>query len=86
MSISRFEDLVAWQKARTFCRNIYLMTSTGRFARDYGLSRQIQRAAVSIMSNIAEGFERNGAGEFHQFLFGFKVILRGGSIPTLCGT
>ncbi|HEY8748797.1 MAG TPA: four helix bundle protein [Tepidisphaeraceae bacterium] len=68
MSISRFEDLVAWQKARTFCRNIYLMTSTGRFARDYGLSRQIQRAAVSIMSNIAEGFERNGAGEFHQFL------------------
>lgn len=44
------------------------MTQNGRFAKDYGLSKQIQRAAVSIMSNIAEGFERGSRGEFHQFL------------------
>ncbi len=44
------------------------MTRNGDFAKDYGLSGQIQRAAVSIMSNIAEGFERGGRGEFHQFL------------------
>lgn len=44
------------------------MTREGAFARDYGLSGQIQRAAVSVMSNIAEGFEREGRSEFHQFL------------------
>jgi four helix bundle protein len=66
--IERFEDLIAWQKARELTRAIYEVTRQGAFARDYGLSGQIQRAAVSIMSNIAEGFERGGRGEFHQFL------------------
>ncbi len=56
------------QKARGLTRAIYEVTRNGDFARDYGLSGQIQRAAVSIMSNIAEGFERGGRGEFHQFL------------------
>jgi four helix bundle protein len=58
MAISRFEDLIAWQKARVLTKNIYLLTATERFSRDFGLRDQIQRAAVSIMSNIAEGFER----------------------------
>jgi len=66
--MDRFEDLIAWQKARELTRAIYEATQQGAFAKDYGLSGQIQRAAVSIMSNIAEGFERGGRGEFHQFL------------------
>lgn len=66
--IERFEDLIAWQKARELTRAIYDVTRQGGFAKDYGLNGQIQRASVSIMSNIAEGFERGGRGEFHQFL------------------
>jgi four helix bundle protein len=66
--VERFEDLIAWQKARGLTRAIYEVTRNGDFAKDYGLSGQIQPAAVSIMSNIAEGFERGGRGEFHQFL------------------
>ena len=66
--VERFEDLIAWQKARELTRAIYEVTRQGTFAKDYGLNGQIQRAAVSIMSNIAEGFERGGRGEFHQFL------------------
>lgn len=67
-TVTRFEELIAWQKARALTRIVYVITRQGEFARDWGLSRQIQRAAVSIMSNIAEGFERAGKGEFHQFL------------------
>jgi four helix bundle protein len=66
--IERFEDLIAWQKARALTRAIYEVTRSGAFARDFGLAGQIQRAAVSIMSNVAEGFERGGRGKFHQFL------------------
>ena len=66
--VRRFEDLVAWQKARELTCEIYRITSSGAFAKDYGLRDQIRRAAVSIMSNIAEGFERGGRSEFHQFL------------------
>ena len=67
-TVTRFEELIAWQKARALTRTVYVITRQGEFARDWGLSRQIQRAAVSVMSNIAEGFERAGKGEFHQFL------------------
>lgn len=67
-TIRRFEDLLAWQKARALTRKIYQVSRRHDFLRDYGLSGQIQRAAVSIMSNIAEGFERGGLREFHQFL------------------
>lgn len=63
-----FEDLAVWQKAREFTKTIYNATSEGRWAKDYGLSDQIRRASVSIMSNIAEGFERNGENEFGRFL------------------
>jgi four helix bundle protein len=66
--MARFEDLIAWQKARELTKKVYTVSRIGSFAGDYGLARQIQRAAVSIMSNIAEGFERNRLKEFHQFL------------------
>ena len=66
--VERFEDLVAWQKARILTRLIYQATQKEKFSRDFGLSGQIQRAAVSMMSDVAEGFERGGRGEFHQFL------------------
>jgi four helix bundle protein len=66
--IEKFEDFVAWRKARVMTGEIYKITEHGKFARDFGLRDQIQRAAVSVMSNIAEGFERGRASEFHQFL------------------
>ncbi len=66
-SISRFEDLVAWQKARELTKAVYEAIRGGAFARDFGLAGQIQRAAVSVMSNIAEGFDRGRLTEFHQF-------------------
>jgi four helix bundle protein len=66
--IRQFEDLVAWQKARALTKAVYEVTQQERFARDFGLSGQIQRASVSIMSNIAEGYERANPGDFHRFL------------------
>jgi four helix bundle protein len=66
--VKRFEDLIAWQKARVLTKAIYEVTRQSAFSKDFGLSGQIQRAAVSIMSNVAEGFERGKRGEFHQFL------------------
>src|SRR5713226_9717811 len=66
--IERFEDFIAWQQARSLTARIYKATGEGNFARDFGLKDQIRRAAVSIMSNIAEGFERGRPSEFHQFL------------------
>ncbi len=66
--VARFEDLIAWQKARILTRNIYQATRQGSFGKDFGLSNQIQRAAVSVMANITEGFERGNRGEFHHFL------------------
>jgi len=67
-SIEKFEDIEAWQKARELTREIYRISNQGSFARDFGLRDQIRRAAVSIMSNIAEGFGRGGNKEFIQFL------------------
>ncbi|TDY02669.1 four helix bundle protein [Thiohalophilus thiocyanatoxydans] len=66
--IKRFEDLVAWQKSRDMAATIYKTTGEGSFSKDFALRDQIRRAAVSVMSNIAEGFERKGSKEFHQFL------------------
>lgn len=66
--VEHFEDLIAWQKARTLTKEIYQLTRNTYFVKDFGLSGQIQRASVSVMSNIAEGFERGGRPEFHQFL------------------
>ncbi len=66
--VEQFEDLVAWQKARILTQKIYQVTRQELFAKDFGLVRQIRAAAVSVMSNIAEGFERGNRNEFHQFL------------------
>ena len=66
--VQRFEDLVAWQKARTLTGEIYRLTGQGMLARDHGLKNQMQRAAVSVMSNIAEGFERRSRRDFRHFL------------------
>src|SRR5438552_3481455 len=66
--IEKFEDIVAWQKARSLTKQIYACSRAGAFSRDFGLRDQIQRASVSSMSNIAEGFERGGDKEFIQFL------------------
>jgi four helix bundle protein len=67
-TIRQFEDIDAWKKARELTQEIYRVTSGGKFGRDFGLRDQIRRASVSIMSNIAEGFERNGNKELTQFL------------------
>lgn len=58
--VNTFEALEAWQKARELTRAIYALSNDGPFGRDFGLRDQIRRASVSIMSNIAEGFERGG--------------------------
>jgi len=68
VKIERFEDIQAWQKARELARDVYALTKQTAFARDRGLSTQIQRAAVSVMANIAEGFDRRTHKEFKSFL------------------
>ncbi len=67
--IERFEDIEAWQMARKLTRAIYNTTKDGAFNRDFALRDQIRRASISIMSNIAEGFNRGGNKELAQFLF-----------------
>ena len=66
--IYRFEDLEAWKIARELTKEVYRTSKNELFARDYGLRDQICRASVSVMSNIAEGFERDGNKEFVNFL------------------
>ena len=66
--IERFEDIEAWKKARELTKIIYELTSQGKIAADFSLRDQLRRASVSIMANIAEGFEREGNKEFRQFL------------------
>jgi four helix bundle protein len=66
--IKRFEDLESWKKARKLTNRVYEATAAGSFTRDFGLKDQIRRASISILSNIAEGFERGGDNEFLQFL------------------
>lgn len=68
-NIHRFEDLEIWQLSKTLANQIYDVTALGKFSQDYVLRDQVRRAAVSIFSNIAEGFERNGNKEFVQFLY-----------------
>ncbi|MDH4027454.1 MAG: four helix bundle protein [Nitrospirota bacterium] len=63
-----FEDLEIWKLARVLTKKIYELTNMNEFSRDFGLRDQIRRAAISVMSNIAEGFERGGNQEFYQFL------------------
>ena len=68
MKIQKFEDMKVWQDAREFVSNIYKSTSNQKFKKDFDLRDQIQRAAVSIMSNIAEGYERDSNKELIRFL------------------
>lgn len=67
-TIKRFEDIEAWKRARELTREVYRHSKAGLFARDFALRDQMRRASVSVMSNIAEGFERGGTKEFIQFL------------------
>jgi four helix bundle protein len=67
--IKSFEELNVYKQARCLTNVIYEISKSGVFAKDFGLRDQIQRAAVSIMSNIAEGFERGSNTEFVQFLY-----------------
>ena len=67
-TFKRFEDIMAWQKARQVTNIIYTVTKNGDFAKDFGLRDQIRRASVSIMANIAEGFARRSDKDFAYFL------------------
>jgi four helix bundle protein len=73
MPVKYFEDLEIWKDARLLTKAIYRLTQDAKFAKDYALRDQIRRAAVSVMSNIAEGFERSGNQEFTQFLYVAKA-------------
>jgi len=66
--VEKFEDLRVWQSAFALSKEIYHATNDGEFSRDFGLRDQIRRAAVSVMSNIAEGFERHSNQDFSRFL------------------
>lgn len=67
--IERFENVKAWQEARVLVKEIYVVTGRGEFAHDFGLKDQLRRSAVSVLSNIAEGFERGSDKEFVRFLY-----------------
>ena len=67
-SFKRFEDIVAWQKARSITQRVYLLSNRGDFAKDFSLRDQMKRASVSIMANIAEGHGRRTNTEFANFL------------------
>jgi four helix bundle protein len=69
MTITRFEDIHAWQAARELCKVVYRLTKNETFSRDFGLVDQARRAAVSVMANIAEGFDCRSNSEFIQFLY-----------------
>lgn len=69
MKVERFEDLDVWKIARRLANTIYSLTQAKTFARDRGLVDQMRRASVSILSNIAEGFERGSNAELAQFLY-----------------
>ncbi len=67
-TIEKFEDIESWKISREITKLVYAASSTGNFSKDFALVNQIRRASISILSNIAEGFERGGNKEFLQFL------------------
>ena len=69
MRIERFEDAEVWSLARALARDVYDLTRSDKFKTDYSFRDQMRRSAVSIMANIAEGFERRTTGELVQFMF-----------------
>ena len=68
-TLKKFEEILAWQEARTLAKMVYDITRKGALAKDFGLRDQIQRAAVSVCSNIAEGYARRGNKELIKFLW-----------------
>jgi four helix bundle protein len=68
-TVQRFEDLEVWRDARELVKRVYQLTAEFPKHETFGLTNQLRRAAVSVMSNIAEGFERGSNTEFVQFLF-----------------
>jgi four helix bundle protein len=79
-TITKFEEIECWQKARVLAKRIYEITKEPCFARDFGLKDQIRRASVSVMSNIAVGFDRSGTAEFIHFL----AIAKGSAAEVKC--
>jgi four helix bundle protein len=71
--LSRFEDLVAWQKARSLAHEVFSLTGRSPFADDPDLRSQLRRAATSVMSNVAEGFERFTRKDFAHYLLVAKA-------------
>lgn len=69
MSSKTFENLDCWKKSIEFCKIVYSLTKRGEFKKDFDLVHQIRRAAISIPSNIAEGFERGSVAEQIHFLY-----------------
>ncbi len=67
-TFKRFEDILAWQRAREVTARVYELTQNGAFSKDFGLRDQVRRASVSVMANIAEGFGRRSDKEFANFL------------------
>ena len=67
-SFKNFEEIVAWQKARILTKEIYTISNKGKFDKDFSLKDQIRRSSVSVMANIAEGYDRRGDKEFVRFL------------------
>ena len=69
MKVQTFEDLQIWKEARRLTQEIYRLTRAATFSKDFSLTNQMQRDAISMMSNIAEGYERSGNQELSQFLY-----------------
>ncbi|MEM1043904.1 MAG: four helix bundle protein [Bacteroidota bacterium] len=67
-TLTSFEELESWKTARLLTQTVYNVSRCGDFARDFALRDQMRRASISVMSNIAEGFERGGTKEFINFL------------------
>ena len=67
-AVTRFEDLIAWQEARKLMQMAYKVTSNGSFAKDFEMRDQLRAAALSSMTNIAEGFDNESSAEFARFL------------------
>ena len=72
-SYKRFEDLPIWQEARDFSRKVFWASKESEFSKEFRPCSQIRASSGSIMDNIAEGFERNGNGEFKQFLYVLSI-------------
>lgn len=73
VKIKKFEDLIAWQKARELAKHIYHLSGKNSFSRDFRFREQIRKASVSIMSNLVGGFGRGSKPDFHKFI----VIAKG---------